>query len=91
MTTTYENKVKILHELMADNSEMFLETRKMFDLEWQTQKQYEVAWALLLSDGSVQDTGFDSLEQIRKVWEPGDDSYYDSEEWWQSKLGPEEE
>jgi hypothetical protein len=71
--TSFENKVRILSEVMADTSEMFDEVRAMFDVEWQTDSDYNVAWALLLSDGNVRDTGFSSLSEIRELYQPLDD------------------
>jgi hypothetical protein len=78
MTTTLDNKVKILQELMSDTSEMFDEVRYVVSGEWKTDTHYNVAWALLLGNGLVTDTGFESLEQIRELWNPADDEYWDS-------------
>lgn len=78
VSTTFDDKVKILGELMSDTSEMFDEVRYVVNGEWKTEENYNVAWALLLSDGRMTDTGFESLQQIRELWNPPDDEYLDS-------------
>lgn len=76
--TSIDNKVKILGQLMSDTSDMFDDVRAMFDVEWQSQRDYEVAWILFLSEGRVKDTGFSNLDQIADLWSPPDDDYWDS-------------
>lgn len=68
MTTTFENKVKILTEVMSDTSPLFENVRYMLDVPPQTQADYELSWQLFIGAGQLVDLGFTSLSEIAEIW-----------------------
>lgn len=68
MTTTLENKVKILTEVMSDSSPLFENVRYMLDVPPQSQADYELNWELFIGAGQLVDIGFTSLSEIAEIW-----------------------
>jgi|GEM_PF-3362485 hypothetical protein len=68
MTTAFENKVKILTEVMSDTSPLFENVRYMLDVPPQTQADYEHYWELFIGAGQLVDIAFTSLSEIAEVW-----------------------
>lgn len=68
MTTTFDNKVKILTEVMSDTSPLFENVRYMLDVPPQTKADYELNWQLFIGAGQLVDIGFTSLSEIAEIW-----------------------
>lgn len=74
--TSPTNKAKILEEVWLDESGLFVETQEFADIR--TPDKTDLYFAILLSEGRVNDTGFESLAEIRELYRPADEDYWDS-------------
>jgi hypothetical protein len=74
--TSTANQAKILEEVWLDESGLFVETQEFADIR--TPENAGLYFSILLSEGRVNDTGFESLAEIRKLYLPLDDDYWDS-------------
>jgi hypothetical protein len=74
--TSPTNKAKILEEVWLDESGLFVETQEFADIR--TSDKTDLYFAILLTEGRVKDTGFESLEEIRELYNPVDNDYWDS-------------
>lgn len=74
--TSTTNKAKILEEVWLDESGLFVETQEFADIR--TPDNTDLYFSILLSEGRVNDTGFENLAEIRELYRPVDDDYWDS-------------